>query len=230
MSMFQYEWLDDVEPSVDRIAQHTMARISINVGDQVVTSVYDRYLKDYRDHIFVPLAHIAEWLAVNWWHLWYESANVSGEQRPGFLSRHDLAHAGNGFVLPRLIFTPMGGQIHVAARRWNPRYAPLEFRTECFVMVGRDELEQEFRVESDGSGDSRRGVRSRAGRLARGDSAMDRSITRICGTRAERSGLADGSESSPCQEREGEPAMVAGTPRRPCRSRGIGRGAGEVRI
>lgn len=145
MSMFQYEWLDDVEPSADRIAQHTMARISISVGGQVVTSVYDRYLKDYRDHLFVPLAHIAEWLAVNWWHLWYESANVSGEQRPGFLSRHDLAHAGNGFVLPRLIFTPMGGQIHVAARRWNPRYAPLEFRTECFVMVGRDELEQEFR-------------------------------------------------------------------------------------
>ena len=94
MSIFQYEWLDEVEPSADRIAQHTMARISIKVGGQVVTSVYDRYLKDYRDHIFVPLAHVAEWLAVNWWHLWYEAAIVSGEQRPGFLVRHDLAHAG----------------------------------------------------------------------------------------------------------------------------------------
>lgn len=143
--MFQYEWLDDVEPSVDRVSQHTMARISIKVGSQVVTSIYDRYLKGYRDHIFVPLAHVAEWLADNWWHLWYESDVVSGEPRPGFLARHDLTHAGNGFVLPRIRFTRLGNRIQVAARRWNPQHAPLEFRTECTAVIDSAELEQEFR-------------------------------------------------------------------------------------
>ena len=145
MSVFQYEWFDDVEPSPDRVSRHTMARISITVGKQVVTSVYDRYLKDYRDHIFAPLAHVAEWLVANWWHLWYEAASVSGEQRPGFLSRHDLAHAGNGFVLPRLTFVPVGSQIRVVARGWSPEHAPLEFRAECDEVLHRDELEREFR-------------------------------------------------------------------------------------
>lgn len=144
--MFQYEWFDEVESSVDQVSQHTMARISIRVGDQIVTSIYDRYLKDYRDHVFVPLAHVAEWLTDNWWHLWHESDVVSGEPRPGFPSRHDLAHAGNGFVLPRITFTPMGNRILVAARRWNPQHAPLEFRTECTATIDRDELRQEFRA------------------------------------------------------------------------------------
>ena len=70
MGIFEYEWCDDAEPSPDRVSQHTMARITITVGDRIVTSVHDRYLKDYRDHIFVPLSHVAEWLAVNWWYLW----------------------------------------------------------------------------------------------------------------------------------------------------------------
>ena len=116
MAVFEYQWCSGAEPSTDRVSQYTMARITITVGDRNVTSVYDHYLREYRDHIFVPLAHIAEWLAANWWHLWYEPANVAGDQRPGFSARHDLAHAGNGFVLPRMTFVPIGNQIRVAAR------------------------------------------------------------------------------------------------------------------
>ena len=145
MGIFEYEWCDDAEQSPDRVSQHTMARITITVGDRIVTSVYDRYLKDYRDHVFVPLSHIAEWLAVNWWHLWYEAGSVAGEERPGFPARHDLSHAGNGFVLPRLTFVPIGNRIRVAAKGWSPKHAPLEFRAECDVVLDRDELEQEFR-------------------------------------------------------------------------------------
>lgn len=145
MAIFDYEWCDDVEPSSDRVSQYTMASVFIKVGDHVVTSLYDRYLKEYRDRVFVPLAHVAEWLAANWWHLWYEAAYVSGEQRPGFPARHDLAHAGNGFVLPRLTFVPVGDRIRAKARGWRPEHAPLEFRAECDVMLDRDDMEQEFR-------------------------------------------------------------------------------------
>lgn len=145
MAIFDYEWCDDAEPSSDRVSQYTMASVFIKVGDHVVTSLYDRYLKKPRDRVFVPLAHVAEWLAANWWHLWYEAAHVSGEQRPGFLARHDLADAGNGFVLPRLTFVPVGDRIRVKARGWSPKHAPLEFRAECDVMLDRDDLEQEFR-------------------------------------------------------------------------------------
>ena len=146
MPILEYEWCDDTEDSLDRVSQHTMSKVTIKVGDQNITSVYDRYLKDYRDHIFVPLSHIAEWLAVNWWHLWHEPASVSGEQHPGFSSRHDLSYAGNGFVLPRLTFTPFGNRIRLVAEPWSPKHAPLEFLSKCEAMLGRDELEQEFRA------------------------------------------------------------------------------------
>lgn len=145
MAIFDYEWCDDAEPSSDRVSQYTMARVRIEAGGQAVTSLYDRYLKDNRDHVFVPLAHVAEWMAANWWHLWYEAADVSGEQRPGFLARHDLADAGNGFVLPRVTFVPVGDRTRVRARRWSPMHAPIEFRAECDVMLERDDVEQEFR-------------------------------------------------------------------------------------
>lgn len=145
MAIFDYEWCDDAEPSSDRVSQYTMARVRIEARGHVVTSLYDRYLKEYRDHVFVPLAHVAEWLAANWWHLWYEAAYASGEQRHGFLARHDLAHAGNGFVLPRLTFVPVGDRIRAKARGWSPKHAPLEFRSECDVLLDRDELQQEFR-------------------------------------------------------------------------------------
>ena len=144
MAIFEYQWCSGTESSTDRVSQYTMARITITVGDRNVTSVYDRYLREYRDHIFVPLAHVAEWLAANWWHLWYEPANVGGDQRPGFAARHDLAHAGNGFVLPRMTFVPIGNQIRVAARGWRPKHAPLEFRSACDEMLRREDLEQEF--------------------------------------------------------------------------------------
>ena len=144
MAIFEYEWCDDAETSLDRVSQHTMSKVAIKVGDHNITSVYDRYLKDYRDHIFVPLAHIAEWLAVNWWHLWHEPASVSGEQCPGFPSRHDLSYAGDGFVLPRLTFTPFGNRIRLVAEPWSPEHAPLEFRSKCDVTLDRDELEKEF--------------------------------------------------------------------------------------
>lgn len=144
MAVFDYEWCD-AEPSSDRVSQYTMARVRIEAGGQIVTSLYDRYLKDDRDEVFVPLAHVAEWMAANWWHLWYEPADVSGEQRPGFVARHDLADAGNGFVLPRVTFVPVGDRVRVRARRWSPMHAPLEFRAECDVMLHRDDLEQEFR-------------------------------------------------------------------------------------
>lgn len=146
MAIFEYQWCSGAEPSPDRVSQHTMARITITVGDRQVTSVYDRYLKEYRNHIFVPLAHVAEWLAANWWYLWYEPANVAGDQRPGFSARHDLAHAGNGFVLPRMTFVPIGNQIRVAAKGWSPKHAPLEFRSGCDEFLRREDLEQEFRA------------------------------------------------------------------------------------
>ncbi len=106
MALFEYNWIQ-AGSYPDQAAEHTMARLSIRFGedeDDVATYLYDRYKKRYVENIMAPLVRLAEWLTVNWFHLWYEMDTVSEEPRPGFASRHDLSYAGNGFVFSRVIF------------------------------------------------------------------------------------------------------------------------------
>ena len=93
----------------------------------------------------MPLLSVAEWLVSNWWHLWYEVADTR-DSRPDFESRHDLAHAGEGFLLPRLKMFPNGERIHLQWSNWKPPHARTEFIGEGQAVVGRQELESEFRA------------------------------------------------------------------------------------
>ena len=140
---FQYEWVD-VVPSSDKTNQHTMAELSIEAGGATVTSVHDRRNRIHRSHVVVPLLNVAEWLVSNWWHLWYEVADTS-EQKPGFEQRHNLAFAGDGFVLPKLTMVPASERVHLHWTRWAPRHARVEFVEEAETYVDRAELEAEFR-------------------------------------------------------------------------------------
>ena len=140
---FRFDWVD-AGPSPDRNAQATMASLSIQAGGSTVTSVLDRGHRSYRDEIIVPLFPVAEWLVTNWWHLWYEVRDT-GEQRPGFDARHNLAFAGDGFVLPNLTMIPTSGRMHLQWTRYKPRYARIEFVDEGQESVERKALETEFR-------------------------------------------------------------------------------------
>ena len=134
-----------------------MATLSIEARDKVVTAVLDRRNKSYRHHVVVPLYHVAEWLIANWWHLWYEVADT-GEQRPEFESRHNLAFAGDGFVLPNLYVIPASGRMHLRWTRSQPKYARIEFVDESETLVERTQLEQEFRMIIDAVLERIRGV------------------------------------------------------------------------
>ena len=121
-----------------------MAKLTIRVGDTVATEVYDRYLKDFRDHVFVPLSQVAEWVVLHWWRLLDEPAQASGPQRPGFAARHDLSHAGFGFALPKVSLRPLGEFVRATATRSSPRDAALEFRGDGDALLRRDDLEAEL--------------------------------------------------------------------------------------
>ena len=140
---FRFGWVD-AGPSPDRLAQSTMATLSIAAGGATVTAALDRRSRIYSDEVVVPLFSVAEWLIANWWHLWYEVEDT-GEQRPGFDSRHNLTFAGDGFVLPSLTMTPASGRVHLQWARYKPRHARIEFVDEGRESVEREELESEFR-------------------------------------------------------------------------------------
>lgn len=162
---FRFNWVD-VGPSSDTLARDTMATLSIASRDKVVTAVLDRHNRSYRDHVIVPLYHVAEWLVANWWHLWYEVADTS-DQRPEFEYRHNLAFAGDGFVLPNLFVVPASGRMHLRWTRSQPQHARVEFVDESETYIERTQLEQEFRTIIDavlerirGSGRHERAVES----------------------------------------------------------------------
>ena len=140
---FRFGWVDS-GPSPDKLAQSTMATLSVEAGGATVTSVLDRTNRIYSDEVVVPLFSIAEWLVTNWWHIWYEVADAS-EQRPAFESRHNLAFAGDGFVLPSLSMISTAGRLHLQWTRFKPRHARIEFLDEGRQSVEREELEAEFR-------------------------------------------------------------------------------------
>ena len=143
---FESQWLDS-KPT-GSVADATFAELSIRVGRATVTSVLETTLKGrriHRDHVVAPLLSVAEWLVSNWWHLWYEVADRV-DPRPGFASRHDLSHAGEGFLLPRLSVFPNADRIHLRWSRWKPQHTSTEFIDEGRAVVDRKELESEFRT------------------------------------------------------------------------------------
>ncbi len=124
MSLFDYKWVD-APPYPDPIAHNTMARLTINIGDEIATCL--RAGNKYHEYIEVPMSHVAEWVVVNWWYLYHEADTVDGLSRSGFSSRHDLSYAGNGFVFPRIVFRPEGRYVVVSYERWYAEHASIQF-------------------------------------------------------------------------------------------------------
>ena len=140
---FRFDWVD-AGPSPDTLARSTMAALFVEAGGHVVTAALDRRSRTYSKEIVVPLFSVAEWLVTNWWHIWYEVGDT-GEQPPAFESRHNLASAGDGFVLPSLSMTPAAGRVNLEWTRYKPEHARIEFIDEGSHDVEREELELEFR-------------------------------------------------------------------------------------
>ena len=142
----RFDWVD-AGPSPDVVSQYTMAALSVEAGDAVVTGALDRQSGTYSRTVVVPLFGVAEWLVANWWHLWYEVGDASdaGEPPRAFESRHNLAFAGDGFVLPRLRMVPTTGCMRLEWTRYAPEYARIEFVDAGQHEVEREVLEPELR-------------------------------------------------------------------------------------
>ena len=141
---FRFDWVD-AGPSSDVLAQHTMAALSVAARGAVVTGALDRQSETYTRTVVVPLFSVAEWLVANWWHIWHEVGDVDKQPHPAFEARHNLAFAGDGFVLPSLRMTRATGRMRLEWARYSPEYARIEFVDEGQHDVEPEELETQFR-------------------------------------------------------------------------------------
>ncbi len=121
-----------------------MAALTIEVDGSVVTSVLDRRSRSCRDHVVTPLGYVAEWLVGNWWRLFHEVEDAR-TPRPGFAEAHDLAFAGEGYVLPSLTMVPTPQRMRLRWRRHQPSHSTIEFTEQGEALVDRHELEDALR-------------------------------------------------------------------------------------
>lgn len=140
---FRFDWVE-APPSPDERARATMAAFSVEADGAAVASVLDRSSRAYRDHVVVPLFAVAEWLVLHWWHLFYEIEDTR-EQRPDFEARHNLAFAGDGFVLPHLVMAPTPKRMRLRWSPYRPRHARIEFVNGGEATVARAALEAQCR-------------------------------------------------------------------------------------
>ena len=134
-----WEW--ESAPRV-RLPEHrvTWSRLEIRLDDERVTLVEDIESGSSRRSIYVPLYPMAEWIALHWWTLLYNSrlstpaldsvrhidrARLTGRE----MRSNNLRSIGDGFAWPDVAIIPAGAQTLISWRqcfspvaKWNIRY------------------------------------------------------------------------------------------------------------
>lgn len=107
---FDIIWQQPNTEGGDKAVSVTWAQFAIKVGDEIVSEYHDWRAQTNDDRIFLPLYPLAEWIAVNWWHLLYEpfAPEQQLHDREGYFYRHNLRYARSGFSLPDLTIQPQG--------------------------------------------------------------------------------------------------------------------------
>src|SRR5215475_8994276 len=93
-----------------------------------ITRFKDDYSREISQHVEVPAYFIAEWVAENWWPLFWEPRkSEDDEPDPEFMSRHSLLAAQHGFALPKLLLLPIGRSMQLSAASRNVSLADVRF-------------------------------------------------------------------------------------------------------
>ena len=128
--------------SSDPAILHTMADLSIRVDDEPVTRVFDRKSRTTRDTVFVSLYPLAEWIAARWWPLLEENLAPQRGDSQSFDERHSLAHAGDGFALPRLTLVPEGESTLLRWEHSSSSYQHVEFLGDGEARVPKADVSE----------------------------------------------------------------------------------------
>ena len=113
---FETEWIEADGIRGSELSA-TWASLLIGVDDEIVTCVVDERARTVRNHIYVPLYVLAEWLVTNWWFLFHEVETPAKEDNPAFARRHALGASREGYAFPNLHVAPAGARIRLV---WTP--------------------------------------------------------------------------------------------------------------
>jgi len=119
---FDIEW-EDPAAAMGPELRATWAHLRIFVDDECLTEVHDLAARSVRNGIYLSLYPLAEWLAMHWWHLFYELENPRRTEPAEYLRRHNLRYGRDGFAFPNLVLCPLNGHV---ALSWANSTGPSE--------------------------------------------------------------------------------------------------------
>ena len=136
-------WLPGAEPGDgDDAARATFGWLRLSVGEQSLTHFRTDHGQE-GDEVQVPLYHIAEWIALNWWSLLYEPKKTdNAEQDFDFRSRHWLGVTRNGFALPDTWIIPAGGRVEINSFARHLAATRLQFTESVHAAVDASQVRQ----------------------------------------------------------------------------------------
>lgn len=136
---FEFEWQDPGGVRGPELAS-TWARFEARLDEVWITECQDLRAQTVRKGIYIPLYPIAEWLASNWWSLWFED-----RARPTSTSfeRHALGTAREGFALPDARLWPEGGELLIEVQPTEHPHAALRFFGRKIVRVPAVQVREE---------------------------------------------------------------------------------------
>jgi hypothetical protein len=118
----------------------TIARLVILLGAKNLTQYKGTDQPD-GDFLVIPVYHLAEWIAENYWALMHEpqkSDSAGGDD--SFMRRHSVIAAQRGFVLPRVQIVPNGDEIRVNATRKRGKFADIQFVNSADALLPRNQV------------------------------------------------------------------------------------------
>jgi len=136
---FVYNWTEEPDYGGEEYTA-TFADLEIHVGETCITQhvATDEDDKRVYDALRRPLYPIAEWLAGNWWNLFYETITQGKTEEADYVHRHNLRYGRDGFALPDVEFRPEGDTVSV---RWEN--SDLEYYRTKFIEDGHVHIQTE---------------------------------------------------------------------------------------
>lgn len=136
--MIRLEVLDWVEAGGARgdELRATWARFRLLIEDWCATRVVSGAAGGARDHIYVSVYPLAEWLVANWWFLQSEFKTP----RSRYFERHSLRFAGDGAAFPNLAISPLGDITEISCQSRALRHQKLEFITDGRAFLDTREV------------------------------------------------------------------------------------------
>lgn len=138
---FDWNWMDAPGVNGPELAA-TWADLRIKVGTSTITQALDERAKTVREHLYVPLYPMAEWLAVNWWFLTAEPECAIRHEGTDFTRRHSLAVNREGYAYPDLHVFPLGNVTRLVWHRGTSPWAKVRFLDDGELLIDSAEFRE----------------------------------------------------------------------------------------